>query len=144
MAAPLTVKRNDFHSNQKKSDIRTPHGICDFLFNLLSDNLGRKYPRVLDVGCGDGRLVEAFSDYFSTVGIDDRRIRNNLGEFIHEDFLIMQKEDFMNFIPALVMCNPPFNNNKGRKLMPEVFVKKIFVPLSIYAQVNKICFGQII
>ena len=139
MASPLTVKRNDYHTNKKKNDIKTPYGICDFLAELLYNNISGKKPNIFDVGCGDGRLAGAFKNCI-TVGIDDRRVKNiRLNDFIREDFFQMQKESFSGYVPSLVLCNPPFNNIKGRKLMPEIFLKKIFelfgekVPVVLFA-----------
>ncbi len=124
MASPLTVTRNNYHENKKKCDIKTPYGICDFLAELLYNNISGKRPRIVDVGCGDGRLAEAFKNCY-TIGIDDKKIKNNLNTFLHEDFLGLPDYDHVEK-PSLVMCNPPFNNIKGRQLMPEVFLKKIF------------------
>jgi len=127
MTAPLTVKRNDYRINRKSSNIKTPYVVCDFLADLLEDKIKQNKEIIVDVGCGDGRLVQGFYGR-RTIGIDIKKAKKHqvLDTFVKANFLKMQKLSFDINDVSLILCNPPFNNKKGRELLPEVFLKKIF------------------
>ena len=129
MTAPLTVKRNDYRVNRKASNIKTPYRVCDFLADLLEDKIKQNKDKevIVDIGCGDGRLAQGFYNW-ERIGIDIKKAKKYqaLDIFIKANFLKMQKLNFNVNDVSLVLCNPPFNNKKGRELLPEVFLKKIF------------------
>ncbi|KKN02396.1 hypothetical protein LCGC14_1118190 [marine sediment metagenome] len=147
MAAPLTTSRNKYFDNRKENDIKTPYSVCRFLYELLSPAISRKKTLVIDVGCGDGRLSELFMKRWTVLGIEQRAIKKSKLSNIWSrcDFLAIkdiEQSHAANWTKdsvALVISNPPFNNKSaGRKLIPEVFTKKIFdllgdnVPLCMF------------
>ena len=147
MANPLTVARNNYHKNPKRSDIPTPLPLAQFIYQIVSASGFVEPGIVVDVGCGDGNLSIPFfrDDCFRTVGIDivDSDNRQGVQRFIQADFL---KDEVTEHLDqpvssvyggriralrdecSLVVCNPPFNTGgtKSRKLMPEVFMHRIF------------------
>ena len=129
MASPLTTARNKYFRNRKFNDIKTPLFICDFLYELLKPVLGKGF--IVDIGCGDGRLSSRFLDKVK-LGIDIKKNRRlNLKNFFKADFFKLNVRSFSmikNFNDiALVIFNPPFNNKgTGRKLLPELWLRKVF------------------
>jgi len=126
MASPLTTTRNKYFRNRKSNDIKTPLIICRFLYTLLEPVLDKKKKWIVDVGCGDGRLINGFLKW-KILGIDIKKTKkwNRIDEFLKIDFL---KKDY-NYPKdvALVIFNPPFNNKaSGRKLVPEIWLRKVF------------------
>lgn len=130
MASPLTVTRNQYHMNRKNSSIYTPKNICNFIYREIVNKccFSKKDTIVIDPAVGDGRLIESFTrDGYYTIGWDIEKasgLENNIKEFRNYDFLgevqHIEKE-------VLCICNPPFNNKAhGRRLLPEIFTKKIF------------------
>ncbi len=145
MASPLTVRRNNYHINKKSSDIMTPTGISYFLFEELYSVIDTENTIVFDPACGEGSLLQPFEELgLYCIGNDiqyqDSRILRRI-KFHEKDFLQLkdlpfsiQEKDF------LILCNPPFNNGKyGRKLMPELFLKKIFYFFGEKAKVVLFC-----
>lgn len=120
MASPLTVKRNDYRKNPKRSDIPTPFWLCEQVASLFPDA-----QTVLDPACGDGRLLAPFARRgCKTVGFD-----------------VKQGTDFLSGAEPvncdLCVCNPPFNLGVGRMLGSEVFLRKIIarcgnVPIALF------------
>ncbi len=108
MPSPLSVTKNDYHTNPKRSDIPTPLWLCDWLYRTISP----VYParRILDPSAGDDRLTAPWND---------------------TEVVRYELKDGKNFLAALpcavdlVLCNPPFNLGVGRKLGSEVFLEKI-------------------
>lgn len=123
---PLNVKRNNYLKNPKSSNIKTPLGLCKFLYLLVHKKISSGW--ILDPCCGDGRLLYYFSerDNRATAGFDVRcKIKKKgVGMFFADDFLKIY--DKFSYEVALVICNPPFNQGVGKKLMPDVFLRKIF------------------
>jgi hypothetical protein len=120
MASPLTVKRNEYRTNPKRSDIPTPLWLCEQVASLFPD-----VQTVLDPACGDGRLLAPFKRRgCKTVGYD-----------------VKQGTDFLFGVEPVVcdlcVCNPPFNLGVGRMLGSEVFLRKILarcgnVPIALF------------
>ena len=108
MASPLTVKRNEYRTNPKRSDIPTPLWLCEQVASLFPD-----VQTVFDPACGDGRLLAPF----------ERRGCKTVG------FDVKQGTDFLSGAEPvdcdLCVCNPPFNLGVGRMLGSEVFLRKI-------------------
>ncbi len=126
MAAPLTVTRNNYHENKKKSTIYTPVGVAQFLLGIL-------YPRIVhidpyeylifDPAIGTGRLTDPWYNAGCNVrGCDIVDQGAQCYEFDEYSFESRQYK----WRPDLVLCNPPFNGASGRKLYPEVFLRHIF------------------
>ena len=120
MASPLTVKRNEYRKNPKRSDIPTPHWLCEQVAGLFP-----AVRSVLDPACGDGRLLAPFARRgCKTIGYDVKQGR---------DFLSEQGPIAVD----LCVCNPPFNLGVGRMLGSEVFLRKILavcgnVPVALF------------
>jgi hypothetical protein len=111
MPAPLSVTKNDYIANPKRSDVPTPHWLCEFIASLYPDA-----NRVLDPCYGDGRMIAPFQARGAlTAGYE---IKNGT------DFLSLPKCCFLN-VTDLVVCNPPFNLGVGKKLGAEVFLDQI-------------------
>ena len=111
MPSPLSVKKNNYIKNPKRSDIPTPENVAYFITSL--------FPRekfVFDPCCGDGALLVPFIEKgIETHGIDIKR---------GENFLSFHPSHF-HFKPSLVVCNPPFNLGVGKKLGSEIFLEHI-------------------
>ena len=124
MASPLTVVRNDYHSNPKASTVLTPIGVAQFLFDILHRD---EYTNVYDPAIGNGRLTNPWFEAGCYVrGCD---IKPKPRSLQCHDYL---RGRFENVIPGsiarpdLVLCNPPFNGAEGKQLYPEVFLRRIF------------------
>lgn len=123
MASPLSVTRNNYHENPKKSDIQTPHWLCDKVFEMFRDwgfevleKKGRI--RILEPSVGDGNFLQPwFQEWDYLVSVESYEIKEG------KDFLSV---DILEEIPDIVLCNPPFNIGGGRELAPFTFLKKIF------------------
>jgi type I restriction enzyme M protein len=132
MASPLTVVRNDYHTNKKSSTIYTPVGVAGFLFDILSNSMSYNIVRhpqfntILDPAIGSGRLTDPwYRAGHIVIGCDLTRTVAACQEFIKGKFEdCTWYEDWPS--PDLVLCNPPFNGAKGRRLYPEVFLEHIF------------------
>tara|TARA_R110002020_G_scaffold57288_5_gene157876 strand:- start:1075 stop:1701 length:627 start_codon:yes stop_codon:yes gene_type:complete len=115
--------RNWDVDNPKESTICTPPSLCNFLHNLVKDE---DYHKVWDIGCNRGNLSLPFQAAgHPTIGIDTE------DAFYHAEFI--EGDFFHTSLPIkagdLVVCNPPFNdkdNQYGRKLLPELFLRRIF------------------
>ena len=112
MASPLTVTRNDYHTNKKSSTIYTPVAVAKFLFDTLHPRLckGGSTLTVLDPAIGTGRLTDPWFDAsYRVIGCDVKpstvlRAHQTIkGKF--ED--CTWYDDWPS--PDLVLCNPPFN-----------------------------------
>jgi len=108
MPSPLTVKRNDYISNPKRSDIGTPEIICNFITRLFPN-----VHTVFDPCKGNGNLLKPFANRGCiTFGFD---IKNGQNFLEYKDTITCD----------LVVCNPPFNLGVAKKLGSEVFLAKI-------------------
>jgi len=109
VTSPLSVKRNNYQDNPKKSDIPTPPVVCEFLHELITNNY--RITSILDPSCGDGNLTRPFSNV-QTIQFDIK---------IGSDFLKCDRHLDID----LVLCNPPFNLGSGKRLGSEVFMDHI-------------------
>lgn len=136
MSAPLSVRKNNYFENRKSNKVKTPIGICNFLGDILKPVIDLYTDKkggfiIIDPACGDCRLLKPFKKEYKLVGIDvkkSRGINNVLDTFIKSDFIKDHPGNFDKNDIALVIFNPPFNNTimTGRKLLPEVFIKRVF------------------
>lgn len=114
MPAPLSVKKNNYTKNPKRSNVPTPQWLCHEIADL--------YPharRVFDPCCGDGRLLLPFKERgVEVLGMD---LAPKLKGALKQDFL--EQSDVIEV--DLVVCNPPFNLGVGKMLGSELFLRKI-------------------
>jgi hypothetical protein len=123
-------KENNYFDNRKKSRIFTPEVVSDRIFNILKEDAKKlmQYPKlkILDICCGEWALSKPFEALSNVkiVGIDLVKPRDTSNkEFIQGNYL---EEDYSYIYPDLILCNPPFNNKTGGKLLlPFEFLKKI-------------------
>jgi predicted RNA methylase len=132
---PTNVNRNQYLGKRKGSTIMTPDHVAQRIFDIV--NPVYRPSGVLDVGCATGQLsLPWLRSNLHCVGFDKVSLGWASwpipGSFIKGDFL--KRTDWgagwtvWNTRP-LVVCNPPFNDEKGaygRKLLPELFLRKIF------------------
>jgi len=108
MASPLTVSRNEYRLNPKRSDIATPLPVAQFIADLFPN-----VRTVFDPCFGTGALLQPFK----------ARGCRTIG------FEIAQGADFLRYNKPidcdLVVCNPPFNLGVGKQLGSEVFLYHI-------------------
>ena len=107
MSSPLTVKRNNYIKNPKRSDIGTPKEVADFIADLFPN-----VKNVFDPCVGGGNLLKPFENRAKVRGIDMKQ---------GVDFLKMTEP----ITEELVVCNPPFNLGVGRRLGSETFLEHI-------------------
>jgi len=128
---PLSVTRNDYHTNPKPSTIYTPVGVAQFLFDILDpairpSDLPLSQAFIFDPAIGTGRLTDPWYKAGYRILGCDVEIATESGDAIirgrFED--CTWYEDWPT--PDLVLCNPPFNGAPGKQLYPEVFLKHIF------------------
>lgn len=136
MASPLSVKKNDYINNPKASDIYTPTWLSYWLYDLVEKS-GMKKDIIFDPAIGDGHLTNEFWNMGSTIvgmdivdKFDDIRVHYfRCGKF--EDLDEYETSNFNTLLsaplpqPDFIIMNPPFNGAPGKKLYPEVFLKKI-------------------
>lgn len=129
MPYPISVNKNNYIENRKKSDIETPIWLSKQIHKIITE-AGVPYSRVFDICSGDGCL----SCYFDNVTAVDRQFSDTIiGSKIRRiqiDFL--ENRAFKAIDPGfndLILINPPFNDETGqykRKMLPELFLEKIF------------------
>lgn len=131
MASPLSVKRNNYIDNPKPSDIYTPEWLSKWLFKLVF-NSGMNWKLILDPAIGAGSLTNPFREHdCSIIGFDINPESEQYCDFwCCKKFEDITVDDFNNlglgdYKPDLIIVNPPFNSASGRKLYPEVFLRKI-------------------
>ena len=70
MASPLSVKKNNYLDNPKKSDIHTPEWLAHWLYEEICKS-GMKKDIILDPSIGSGALTNDFKKSGSQIiGID--------------------------------------------------------------------------
>jgi type I restriction enzyme M protein len=129
MGSPLSVKKNNYLDNPKKSDIHTPEWLSKWLYDEVVKS-GMKRKLIFDPSIGGGALTNPYRENGSIImGCDiEEQSKDNADYFCHGKFEDLTLEDYMyNFpgVPDLIVVNPPFNSATGRKLYPEVFLRKI-------------------
>jgi hypothetical protein len=102
MASPLTVVRNDYRKNRKRSTVYTPVGIAEFLHRLLR---GPRIKRILDPAIGTGRLTDPWLRRprpARIIGCDTGPRKARCHEYYRGRF------EEMSCLPTpdLVLCNP--------------------------------------
>jgi hypothetical protein len=130
MTAPLNVKRNDYNKNKKSSVVYTPPGVAQFLHEILYCKVwagpSLDPPTVLDPAIGGGALTDPWFESGATIlGVDiNPFFMVNADTMLVKDYLEVQAGELPK--PDIVLMNPPFNQGAGRKLFPEVFLRKTF------------------
>jgi len=126
LPSPLSVRKNNYLENPKKSDIYTPEWLSKQIYNIITDNEAIKIGWVLDPAIGMGSLTKPFKEHGSRIlGVDINPLSS---EYCEDNMFICGKfEDVDKHLltPELIICNPPFNSASGRKLYPEVFIRTI-------------------
>jgi len=121
-------------NNPKESTILTPVILCNYIYEIIPKN----FKRVFDIGCYNGNLSRPFKEHdYECMGIDNQKIEYH-STFILEDFLKMSNDSIGIANDDLIVCNPPFNDKEriyGRKLLPELFLKKIIELWGTKAQI---------
>lgn len=137
MSLPYTVKNNNYHVNKKNSTIYTPNAVSEYLYEILHTHINPKV--ILDPSIGEGSLIRPWRNKKRTIiGVDtDKHSKKYCDKFIHSKF--EDVESWRYKTPDLILCNPPFNGAKGRKLYSEVFLRQIVelfnsqVPVVLFA-----------
>lgn len=107
MTSPLSVKKNNYIKNPKRSDISTPKIVAEFIASLFPD-----VKKVFDPCMGFNNLLIFF---YNKCLVDGCEIKEG------KDFLKRTEK----IDTDLIVCNPPFNLGVGKKLGSEVFLEKI-------------------
>lgn len=117
----MSIMNRKQNKGLKDHCIYTSDNISRNIYNILKYS-GLKCEKILEPSIGEGLLTKYFKDESIIYGVDiDKKGKDYCNYFFHEDF-----ENFDTKIDIdLVLCNPPFNGHKSRKLYPEVFLKKI-------------------
>ena len=132
----LNVNRNPYFKNPKNSTVYTPGYVADYIYSIINPIIRPKV--ILDPSIGKGSLVQGWKDDCHIVGIDI----DPASERYTDEFLCSKIEDvdvYNMTKPDLIVCNPPFNGASGRKLYPEVFLRKfvewfgINIPIVLFA-----------
>lgn len=158
MAAPLSVKRNNYFENRKSSTIFTPIAVSEFISRFIDDICQIKdLKTILDPAVGSGNLLIPWQNKgINLLGIDAVDHNYNKSLFLQGDFLSLPTSELLQFVTDktgrdvvdMVIMNPPFNNdfkmkaeggNKGRGLLPEMFLKKVFNSFGYDTRVALIC-----
>src|SRR4051812_47228845 len=111
MPAPLSVKRNPYTANPKRSDIYTPPAVSNFLFHLLENH---PYQNILDPAIGLGSLTNPWRRSGAFIqGVDINPESADYADcFIQSRFEDIDEWPCLN--PDLILCNPPFNSAQGK------------------------------
>jgi hypothetical protein len=135
MSAPLSVKKNDYRKNPKRSDIYTPPAVCQFLCDLLYPLVKRRgVTTILDPAIGSGNLIAPWrAKQCHIVGVDTNWDKPDCNVFINSRYEDIRVGEIPK--PDLVLMNPPFNQGTGRKLYPELFLQKTFELFGVYCPV---------
>ena len=106
---------------RKNNIVFTPPKLANFIAEIIEE---KKYKTILDPAIGAGHLIEPYKKDKYILGGDKYDIGGGADEFILND--IDDQEFNFSVEPDLIIMNPPFNGASGRRLFPEVFLKKIF------------------
>lgn len=118
-----SIKRNNYKLKPKNSTVYTPSEVSQYLYDIISRHIKPKV--VFDPSIGRGSLTKPWeSNSTKIIGSDiDRNSKNHCDKFIQGKFEDIEIWPYK--MPDLILCNPPFNGAKGRKLYPEVFLRHI-------------------
>ncbi len=108
MSSPLSVKKNNYMKNPKRSDIDTPEVVANFIASLFPD-----IKSVFDPCYGKKNLLNPFIK--KGIQVEGCEIKEGC------DFLKRTKK----ISTDLIVCNPPFNLGVGKRLGSEIFLEKI-------------------
>ncbi len=112
----------------KNSSIETPSWLAYQIYTIIESSR-ENFKNMVDVGCGKGNLSFPFNlANYRCYGIDNRKVKYH-SKFLKTNFFGTVLGSFFEKKYDLILCNPPFNDEKkeyGRKLMPELFLRKIF------------------
>lgn len=137
MAYPISVNKNNYFENRKKSTVETPLALANFIYQIIKDG-GKIYSDVWDIGCYKGNLSYPWKVAGHTCRGVDIKDHGYHSEIQIGDFLNINPKEFTDacghyaFKPdAIFLCNPPFNHEfegkrAGRSFLPELFLKQIF------------------
>lgn len=120
MPSPLSVRKNNYIDNPKRSDIPTPMPVARFIASLFPDTQS-----VLDPCSGDGNLLQPFRERgCACIEFEIKRGTN---------FLSHSKPVQVD----VCVCNPPFNLGVGKKLGSEIFLNHILevcglIPIALF------------
>lgn len=160
MGAAVSTAKNKYYENRKDSNIRTPPGISQFIFDTLNwrDNFHRL--KILDPAVGDGALLEPWQKDYPNAqyfGVDIKEAVIPGIKTVKANFLNYKPEDFKS-VPNLIIINPPWNhggldpdfkawlqkNKKSRCLLPFEFLAKCFELFGVKIPVVLItCWGLV-
>jgi len=115
----MSIMNNKNNKGLKNSSIYTTNIISKNIYNILKDV---KKDIILEPSIGKGNMINQYKNS-KIIGVDI----NPIGEKYCDTFYNCKFEDLeLEKIDCdIVICNPPFNGHKSRKLYPEVFLKKI-------------------
>ena len=100
-----------YTTDPKPNTIQTPHGVCRFLYDLISPHY--KVRTILDPSSGAGALTKPWKGR-KVISFESTRGQDFFACPDHVDC-------------DLVLCNPPFNNEtgEGRAFLPQSFLERI-------------------
>ena len=117
------VNRNNYNVNPKRSNIYTPPLVVQQIYEVIEQS-GLNVTVVLDPALGTGNLLRPFHTV-KTIGVDIDDIgKAEVNQFIHKRFEDTTLKDY-EWIPNLVIANPPFNGCSGKQLYAEVFLRHL-------------------
>jgi type I restriction enzyme M protein len=131
------MKRNNYKLKPKNSTVYTPSEVSQYLYDIISCHIKPKV--IFDPSIGKGSLTKPWeSKSVKIIGSDiNAKSKNYCDTFLRSKFEDIEDWPYRN--PDLILCNPPFNAAKGRKLYPEIFLRHIVrlfgnnVPIVLFA-----------
>jgi len=136
MPYPISVKKNDYTKNVKKSSIQTPPNVCQFLYELISPFM-QKIAYICDPCAGEGNLLGPFiKNNYTCYGFEITDFMDS--RCFKANYLLLTKDWFKDDEinrTNLILINPPFNQTetskeylrvmkKTRAFLPELFLDK--------------------
>jgi type I restriction enzyme M protein len=127
------IPRNNYYSNEKETVIYTPKEISNFIYKVLKKDVSAG-DIVFDPCVGQGSLIIPWQNAGYETKYFDIKYQGFEGTKI-QNYLKLKKEN-IDFIPKLVVINPPFNSDEDlrqdtcrmgfgtRPFIPEVFLSK--------------------
>jgi len=126
---PTNIVRNPYDENPKRSTIVTPLWLCEYIFKIVHPILKKNLIKeIIDIGCHKGNLSLPFkNNNYRCIGVDNHKV-NYHSKFIKLNFLEAEDYGISKHIKKIIICNPPFNDEKreyGKQLIPELFLRNI-------------------